>query len=817
MVTENTNPAYVPSIGAAGGGSILFSAVQVLTSPQKAQAQANMGLGSAAVMTAAAAASIATSAQLVRGDDSRFLTLASKADLVSGKLTTGQLPIQATMQVMTVANQAARLALTSAQALGQIVKQVDNGLFYALVTGGNPSLLVGWAQLGGSSSGLPAMQPFVQDFLAAATPALARAQILTANTADVAGTAHAAVAGDLLIGNAANAFRIIADLPAAFSAKAPYRAGAGTYYMALTAQADGSVLMGDIAGLTASFSGKADLVSGKVPVGQLPDAALAVSSALTVANQAARLALTSPQAVNHTISQIDDGSAWMLKSGGNPVNALDWIQVGKSKIQIADIEDSGNTGAEIMAASTVLQVKQILELDPLETPVFSGVYVKLGTAQGLAFEVGSPYFWRSLLPPATMAGSSWTLPNRSGFLAISAASDGSLSGNDISGGSPSFASVTVASGGVILQPGSSLKIKYGVYTSTLSSGALTANRAVTWPTASGTLALVTRADGKVDGPVDVIGWAAKADLVSGKVPSSQLPAITLTSSKVVANQAARLALPALDARGFIVVDADTGNSWMLIDAGNPSIALNWIQVGDRSITAAEITNATAAGISLLTAATVAAQLDALAHQARHHKGGVDEIAGERLAISYTPANYVRDASYRGSGIVDELGSHLKGIDGKLSVSNAALQAQVVAMQAQLAAAEAQTAAIEKQVIGIGYAQSISSTTMQDVDSLAFAAIAGKKYYFSFKVVSEVVTLPAVIAYAIVSTAAITELQYTANARSSPALDTTDYQIIEGYVILAAAGDVKLQAALTPGSTGAIDLLPYPLVKYQQVG
>jgi hypothetical protein len=92
--------------------------------------------------------------------------------------------------------------------------------------------------------------------------------------------------------------------------------------------------------------------------------------------------------------------------------------------------------------------------------------------------------------------------------------------------------------------------------------------------------------GTTEGTIPVLG-------AGGKLPSSMLPALALTETLSVANAAARLALTAGQAQGKIVVEADTGRSYGLVAGGNPATSGDWIQVGDRDITSADITDATA--------------------------------------------------------------------------------------------------------------------------------------------------------------------------------------------------------------------------------
>lgn len=111
------------------------------------------------------------------------------------------------------------------------------------------------------------------------------------------------------------------------------------------------------------------------------------------------------------------------------------------------------------------------------------------------------------------------------------------------------------------------------------------------PTTSGNLAVTDRTDGAV----------SYNDLVD--VPTT----VPLTSSKVVANAAARLALTTEQAEGFAVVDADTGKTWMLVAGGTPATSSDWLQLGDRDIQAADIADSSAAGRAMIMAADASEQ------------------------------------------------------------------------------------------------------------------------------------------------------------------------------------------------------------------
>ena len=121
-------------------------------------------------------------------------------------------------------------------------------------------------------------------------------------------------------------------------------------------------------------------------------------------------------------------------------------------------------------------------------------------------------------------------------------------------------------------PSITIPANTGFYSTIGSPTGLSANKAFTTATTEGTLAITGRADGRV----------SYSDLVN-------LPTMTpLTSSKVVANAAARLALSTGNAQGFAVVEADTGDTYMLIAGGNPATSGDWTKIGDRNITASEV-------------------------------------------------------------------------------------------------------------------------------------------------------------------------------------------------------------------------------------
>jgi hypothetical protein len=102
--------------------------------------------------------------------------------------------------------------------------------------------------------------------------------------------------------------------------------------------------------------------------------------------------------------------------------------------------------------------------------------------------------------------------------------------------------------------------------------------------------------------------AAKADLVGGKIPSSQIPSIALTTTYPVANRAALLALTAAQAQrgdvGVITETADKGS--YILNGDDPSVWTNWVSLAFGGIGAVESVNGQS-GIVVLGAADVGAR------------------------------------------------------------------------------------------------------------------------------------------------------------------------------------------------------------------
>lgn len=332
--SEMTNPFYRPAIGEiAGEGAILWVAGQTISLQGQSQARYNMGLGSAAIMDAAESGYAANSLQLVNGADPRLLVISDKANLVDGKLAVGELPVQATMSLLPTANEASRLQMLTSSVLGNIVKQLDTGAFYVLKKTGAASNANDWDALTVpvSVQGIGGLSEYMQGFLAANNSFAARTSLQVKNISDVVDTNHAAVLGNLRIGGASQYFQIApVGLPAPFTVNAPYVATAGTHYLAITTQSDGSVPIGSISGLNSALSAKADVVNGKIPISQIPDSALGVATIIEVQNEVQRFSLSNSAARGVIVKELDTDISYMLRQNGIPSTQTDWVRVGDS-------------------------------------------------------------------------------------------------------------------------------------------------------------------------------------------------------------------------------------------------------------------------------------------------------------------------------------------------------------------------------------------------------------------------------------------------------------------------------------------------------
>jgi hypothetical protein len=146
---------------------------------------------------------------------------------------------------------------------------------------------------------------------------------------------------------------------------------------------------------------------------------------------------------------------------------------------------------------------------------------------------------------------------------------------------------------------------------------------------------------------------AKADLVSGLVPTSQIPALALTTAAPVASQAAMLALTAAQVQpGDLAVRSDGAGTFILTTA-DPSTLANWLRLNSPTDVVTSVNGQL--GTVILAAADVGAPPTTRAITAGTGLTGGGSLALDRaLAVTYGTA----------------AGTAAQGNDGRLSDSRA---------------------------------------------------------------------------------------------------------------------------------------------------
>lgn len=107
-------------------------------------------------------------------------------------------------------------------------------------------------------------------------------------------------------------------------------------------------------------------------------------------------------------------------------------------------------------------------------------------------------------------------------------------------------------------------------------------------TTKGGIMLPGSADGELGGTYDhpvVTGWASKADLVDGVIPSSQIPAIALVDTYVVASETERLALTC-QTGDIAIQTGNPGRGTYILKGTDPAAAADWVPftVPDSAVT-----------------------------------------------------------------------------------------------------------------------------------------------------------------------------------------------------------------------------------------
>lgn len=189
--------------------------------------------------------------------------LDAKADLVGGLVPTSQIPALALTNVVTVASQAAMLALTSAQVQPGDVAVRSDGAGSFILTSTNPAILANWTLLDAPDD------------------------IVTS----VNGQQGTVVLGasDVGLGSVNNTSDLNKPISTATQS---------------------------------ALDAKADLVGGVVPSSQLPS--LSLTTAVTVANQSAMLALTSAQVQPGDLAIRSDGAGTFILTATDPSVLSNW-------------------------------------------------------------------------------------------------------------------------------------------------------------------------------------------------------------------------------------------------------------------------------------------------------------------------------------------------------------------------------------------------------------------------------------------------------------------------------------------------------------
>ena len=295
-------------------------------------------------------------------------SLTTKADLVGGKLSTSQLPsVSLSGEHVPVANQAARLALTSAQVQGgDIATQADNGIDYMLVQNGNPASNSDWLPLGGSAGGVLSVNG-----VSAPAVVLTKADIGLGNVPNTA-------AVDLPVSTAQS--QAIAD---AVATRAPSTNIAKT---ALSAAVQTSLGKADTALQAAAIGTSiAGLTAGKLDPGVIPS--LAITSVTPVASQADMLALVVE--VGDVAIRTDDNDKAYILSALPATTLANWKPMGSASAGVSTVAGlTGSVTAPALKTALALTATDVSGVPPVSTAWAASTPVKTGQ---FITQAGVPY------------------------------------------------------------------------------------------------------------------------------------------------------------------------------------------------------------------------------------------------------------------------------------------------------------------------------------------------------------------------------------------------------------------------------------------
>ncbi len=214
----------------------------------------------------------------------------AKADLVGGVLPTSQLPSLALTDVIVVANEAAMLALTTGQAQPGDVAVRSDGAGSFILTDTDPSILANWTLLDAPADSVTSVN--------------GQQGLVVLDGADIG------------LGNVDNT----SDL------NKPISTATQT-----------------------ALDDKADLVGGFVPSSQLP--ALSLNTVVTVASQAAMLALTTGQVQPGDIAVRTDGAGSFMLTATDPSILGNWTLLNAPTDVVTSV--NSQTGAVVLAKGDV--------------------------------------------------------------------------------------------------------------------------------------------------------------------------------------------------------------------------------------------------------------------------------------------------------------------------------------------------------------------------------------------------------------------------------------------------------------------------------
>lgn len=383
---------------------------------------------------------------------------------------------------------------------------------------------------------------------------------------------------------------------------------------------------GDRAYADGQLASKADLVGGKVPSSQIP--AIAITQFLgNVASEAAMLALTGE--LGDWAIRTDTPGTWII-TGNTPSLLSSWTQtvapgggggtvtsvngnpgptvvLGKADIGLGNVDNTSDVNKPVSTATaTALGLKA-----PLASPNFTGTVtgvtkamVGLGnvdntadsakpvsTAQQTALDgkqpLDSDLTAIAALTPTNLDLMQWrTAGGWQNRTPAQVKTDLALAKGDV--GLGNVDNTSDASKPISTATQTALDAKQPLDADLTAIAALTATTdnmiqsvGSTWASRTPAQVKTALALNNVNNTSDAakpISTAtqtaldAKADLVGGLVPTSQLPAIAITDVFTVATQAAMLALTA--EKGDVAIRTDTGKTYVL-STNSPSTLADW--------------------------------------------------------------------------------------------------------------------------------------------------------------------------------------------------------------------------------------------------